>query len=159
MGVTGIPCSSPSPELPLKTDVCVKKAPHLPNHQPRASFLVSSGLRITRAFVQCAVCPVVFLFSLKTCYLISLEQKTRQQALQDRRKEENSEAMCTLLSWLHFSTPKKKKNWKKHGSVLQTSLERHLNLIKSTSALFAHTLQCGTQITKLEKNPLTEESS
>lgn len=147
--MTGVPCSSPSPELALKTDVCVKKAPHLPNHQPRASFLVSLGLRITRAFVQCAACPVVFLFSLKTCYLTSLEQKTRQQALQDRRKEVNSEAMCTLLSWLHFSTPQT--NRKKHGSVLQTSLEQHLNLIKSTSALFAHTLQCGTQITKLEK--------
>lgn len=62
----------------------------------------------------------------------------------------NSEAMCTLLSWLHFSTPKKKKE-EKHGSVLQTSLERHLNLIKSSSAAFARILQHGPRSTKLEK--------
>lgn len=72
----------------------------------------------------------------------------------------NSEAMRTLFIWLHFSTPeKKKKREEKHRSVLQTSPERHLNLIKSTSASFAHILQCGVQSTKLEKNPLTEKSS
>jgi len=44
-----------------------------------------------------------FLFSLKTCYLISSEQKIKQQALQERREKVNRDATCTLHSWLHFS--------------------------------------------------------
>lgn len=91
--------------------------------------------------------PRGFLFSLKTCYLIFSDQKTRQQALQDGRKEVNSEAMCTLLSWLHFSAPVKKEE--KHRSVLQTLQERHLKLIKGAS--FTRILQCGACSTELEK--------
>jgi len=64
----------------------------------------------------------------------------------------NSEAMCTLLSWLQFSTPKEKKNEEeKHGSVLQTSREMLLNLIKSRSTSSARILPHGAQSTKLEQ--------
>lgn len=108
MGATGIPCSSPSPELPLKTDVCVKKASHLPNHQPQASFLVSSGLRIITAFVQYVLRPVVFSCPCTHAIEPPRSKKLDSKALQDGRKEVNSEVMCTLLSGVHFSTPKKK---------------------------------------------------
>lgn len=61
------------------------------------------------------MCTVLcgFLFSLKTCYLISSEQKIKQQALQERREKVNRDATCTLLSWLHFSPHLKegKKVW------------------------------------------------
>lgn len=149
--MTGIPCSSPSPELPLKTDVCVKKGP-TPAKPPASSFL-PRFFRPQNNKSICAMCsaPCGFLLSLKTCYLISPEQKIRQRAIQDGRKEVNSEAMRALLSWLHFSTPKKKKKEEKRGSALQTSPERHSNLIKSTSASFARILQPGPQSAKLEK--------
>lgn len=78
VGVSGVLCSSPSPELPLKTDVCVKKASHLPNHQPQASFLVSSGLRIITAFVQYVLWPVVF--SCPCTYAIEPPQSKNQTA-------------------------------------------------------------------------------
>lgn len=139
VGVTDVPYSSPSPELPLETDVCVKKG--LTPAKPPASSFLPCFFRPQNNNSICAICTAAcgFLLSLYTCYWTSPEQKSDSKALQDGRKEMNSEAVCTLLSWVHFSTPIKKEE--KHGSVLQTLLERHLNLINATSTSFARRLQ------------------
>lgn len=91
VGMTGVPCSSPSPELPLKTDVCVKKG--LTPAKPPASSFLPCFFRPQNNKSVCAICsaPCGFLLSPKTCYLISSEQKKIRQ--RERRKEVNREAL------------------------------------------------------------------
>lgn len=115
--------------------------------KPPASSFLPCFFRPQNNNSICAICTEAcgFLLSLYTCYWTSPEWKSDSKALQDGRKKVNSEAMCTLLGWAHFSTPIKKEE--KRGSELQTSLERHLNLINTTSTSFARTLRS----TKLEK--------
>lgn len=115
--------------------------------KPPASSFLPCFFRPQNNNSICAICTEAcgFLLSPYTCYWTSSEQKSDSKALQDGRKEVNSEAMCTLLGWVHFSTPIKKEE--NLGSVLQTLLERHLNLINTTGTSFARLLQS----TKLEK--------
>lgn len=138
VGVTDVPCSSLSPELPLETCLCEKG---LTPAKPPASSFLPCFFRPQNNNSICAIHTAAcgFLLSLYTCYWTSPEQKSDSKALQDGRKEVSGEAMCTLLSWVRFSTPIIKEE--KHGSVLQTLLERHLNLINATSTSFARRLQ------------------